>query len=152
MAKSTVTAALASLQHKYRAKIKEVGSLRRILAELTTNSTTPDEDTNRKLYDTERAKKQQFAGKAATALSEIRILQQKVVDAEELSLKFSFKAQDAIRRGELLETQLENRYAEIRNLKDAVSNWKSLSVILFITGAAIGGLSYMAYIAQTAGL
>lgn len=152
MAKSTVNAALASLQHRFQAKIREVGALRRKLYELTANSTTPDEDANRALYEDERGQKQALAKDAQSrirALNDVNDVliakvKQATVDGDLARFELA-QSEAAYRR---LTKHLQDVDGVVSTLKSDVSNWRSFSAVMFVVGVAVGGLGYMAYLAQ----
>lgn len=152
MAKSTVNAALASLQHKFQAKIREVGALRRKLAELTANSTTPDEDANRALYEDERLQKQVLAKDAQVRIRGLNSDIDDLLDRLKTATSAGDLARFALAQSEAayrrLSAHVQDVDGVVGTLKSDVSNWRSFSAVMFVIGVAVGGLGYMAYLAQ----
>lgn len=128
MAKSTVHAALASLQFKFQAKIREVGKLKKQLTEGNNANLEVqrlrlrNDNLSNDLLKTERQLK----------LAEFEVAQ----------------VQGAYSR---LTSHIRDVDGVLADLRDSVGNWKSLSATLCVVGIAIGTLGTLAYIAQTAG-
>lgn len=149
MSKSTAAQALASLQFKFQNKIREVGTLRAQVRALTANSTTPDEDAARALYEQSRSGKQALAKQAQTIVRERDDLL--VLSAGQRARIHSLTAGIQHERdiGASYEIALQNERARTADLKSSVSNWKSFSGITFALGLGVGVLAALAYIAQT---
>lgn len=118
MAKSSTAQALASLSHKFRAKIKEVGQLKALLAS----------------YDKE----------AAASVAESMYV--KSLQATIRSLEFD-NAQ-ILKHSNKVSLAAQNNAAALGDAKASVSNWKSFSGVTFALGAGIGALSVLAYFQQ----
>ena len=129
MSKSTAAQALASLQYKFQAKIREVGSLKKLLSEGNNANLEVqrlrlrNDNLSNELLKTERQLK----------LAEFEVVQ----------------VQGAYSR---LTSHVRDVDGVTKELKSEVSNWKSLAVVLFVVGAAVGALGALGYITQVAGI
>lgn len=134
MAKSTVVNALASLQFKFQAKIREVGHLKKQLTEA------------RKATALEVGYTEEVIRLNAinSALSDDLMTLQKDLRLAEFQFD---RATGAYTR---LAAHVKDVEGYNNSLKGDVNNWKGFSVITFVLGVAVGTLSVLAYIAQTA--
>lgn len=129
MAKSTVAQALASLQYKFQAKIREVGALKKLLSEGNNANLEVrrlrlrNDNLSNDLLKTERQLK----------LAEFEVAQ----------------VQGAYSR---LTSHVRDVDGVVKELKSDISNWKSLAVVLFVVGVAVGTLGALGYITQVAGI
>lgn len=126
MAKSTVAKALASLQFKFQAKIREVGALKKQISE---------------------------GNNANVEIQRLRLRNDNLtaeLEASDKALKFAefelAQAQSAYKR---IGNHAEDLGAQLGAVRSEVKNWKSLAGVLFVVGVAVGGLGYMAYLANT---
>lgn len=126
MAKSTAYAALASLQHKFQAKIREVGQLKKQISE--GNNTNVE-------------------------IQRLRLRNENLVNdltRTEKALNLSeFTASQAHTAYNRLQAHIRDTDGVLVELRGSVSNWKSLSGVLFVVGLSVGVLSALAYVAQT---
>ena len=134
MAKSTVVNALASLQFKFQQKIREVGQLKKQLTEA------------RKATALEVSYTAEVIRLNAinSALSDDLMTLQKDLKLAEFGEQVSAGAYKR------LTSHVEDVEGYNKSLKGDVANWKSFSVVAFVLGVAVGALSVLAYIAQTA--
>lgn len=126
--KSTATAALASLKHKFNAKILEVGKLKNELKAERLGQQ----------YGKSTEGGQLLARQSTQIAAQLRSIQSLELGLAEMSAardKHCIRANSAERR--------------LSDAKSTAENYRSLACILFVVGLGIGGLSYMAYIAQT---
>uniref|UniRef100_A0AAU6W0V8 Uncharacterized protein n=3 Tax=unclassified bacterial viruses TaxID=12333 RepID=A0AAU6W0V8_9VIRU len=134
MAKSTVVNALASLQFKFQQKIREVGQLKKQLTEAR-KATALDVS-----YTAEVIR----LNAINSALSDDLMTLSK-------SLRLSeFTALQHAQAYTRLQSHTQDVDGVLASLKGDVANWKSFSVVAFVLGVAVGALSVLAYIAQTA--
>lgn len=126
MAKSTVAKALASLQFKFQAKIREVGALKKQISE---------------------------GNNANVEIQRLRLRNDNLtaeLEASDKALKFvEFELGQAKSAFKRIGNHAEDLGAQLGAARSEVKNWKSLAAVLFVVGVAVGGLGYMAYIAQT---
>lgn len=139
MSKSTAAAALSSLSHKYRNKIREVGKLKAELKFVT--------------------------ARAASGIAESETVEALSIEIDRLRLRNDtvandlMKTQKALKLSEFNYDQRLAAFARVQahlkdvdgvqaDLRSSLSNWKSLSAILFVVGLGIGVLSTLAYITQ----
>ena len=128
MAKSTAAQALASLQYKFQAKIREVGQLKKQLAE----------------GNNENVEIQRLRLRVDTLNAELA-----KADQDRNMSEFTLAQADAAYNR--LQSHIRDVDGVLADLRDSVGNWKSLSATLCVVGIAIGTLGTLAYIAQTAG-
>jgi predicted short-subunit dehydrogenase-like oxidoreductase (DUF2520 family) len=121
--KSTASAALASLKHKFQAKIVEVGKLKRETARLT------------QLVGAQAMlSPSAFRGQSEQLAAQLRA---------NTALEAELAAQDAVLTRQV--TRANTAENLLRHSKSSVENWKSLAVVLCIVGVVLGGLSQYAY-------
>jgi hypothetical protein len=122
--KSSANAALASLKHKFNAKILEVGKLKNEVKALKFGEASGKGTDGAKL----------LAQQSQQLNSQLRTIRE---------LQVELNAQDAV----LTKTVRRANSAEalLRDAKSSVENWKSLAVVLCIVGVTLGGLSHYAY-------
>jgi hypothetical protein len=122
--KSSANAALASLKHKFNAKILEVGKLKNELkAERLGQAYGKGTDGSRLLADqTKQLQTQRY-----TLLQ----LTSQVAKLQAARDKYCIRANSAERL--------------LRDAKSSVENWKSLAVVLCVVGVTLGGLAQYAY-------
>ena len=118
MAKSSTAQALASLSHKFRAKIKEVGQLKAVLAS----------------YDKE------------AAASVVETLYVKSLEAKIARMHSDYAL--LAKHSNKVSLAAQNNAAALGDAKSSVSNWKSFSGITFALGLGIGALAVLAYFQQ----
>lgn len=129
MAKSTVAQALASLQFKFQAKIREVGQLKKLISE----GNNADVEVRRLRLQLDNLSHDLLTTERALNLAEFETGQ----------------AVSAFRRLTKHTNEQEGHAAALRS---DVSNWKSMAAVLFFVGTAVGVLSALAYVAQTSPL
>uniref|UniRef100_A0AAU6W0Y7 Uncharacterized protein n=1 Tax=Pseudomonas phage Drael01 TaxID=3138533 RepID=A0AAU6W0Y7_9VIRU len=134
MAKSTVVNALASLQFKFQQKIREVGQLKKQLTEAR-KATALDVS-----YTAEVIR----LNAINSALSDDLMTLQKDLKLAEFGQQYSAGAYQR------LTSHVKDVEGYNNSLKGDVANWKSFAVVAFVLGVAVGALSVLAYIAQTA--
>lgn len=126
MAKSTVHAALASLQFKFQAKIREVGQLKKQISE----GNNANVEIQRLHLRNGNLVIELLKSDKALRLTEVR-----ATSAEQAYTRLTGHVRD-----------IEGRQ---KDLKAEVSSWKGFVVIGTILGVAVGALSALAYVAQT---
>lgn len=126
MAKSTVHAALASLQFKFQAKIREVGKLKKQISE----GNNANVEIQRLHLRNGNLVIELLKSDKALRLTEVR-----ATSAEQAYTRLTGHVRD-----------IEGRQ---KDLKAEVSSWKGFVVIGTILGVAVGALSALAYVAQT---
>jgi len=122
--KSSANAALASLKHKFNAKILEVGKLKNELkAERLGQAYGKGTDGSRLLAD--------------------QTVQLRAQRSAIATLESSLAAQ--LGRTDRANIRANSAERLLRDAKSSVENWKSLAVVLCIVGVTLGGLSHYAY-------
>lgn len=129
MAKSTVAQALASLQYKFQAKIREVGALKKLLSE----GNNANLEVQRLRLRNDNLSNELLKVERQLKVSEFNLAQ----------------ADGAYSR---LQSHIRDVDGVTKELKSEVSNWKSLAVVLFVVGVAVGTLGTLGYITQVAGI
>lgn len=143
MAKSTAAAALASLSHKYHAKIREVGSLKAFIKRATQN-------------EAEGIAKDEAVRKLANEIKRLQLrndnLSNELLQTEKSLRMHEFDAGQA--RAAYTRVQAHTRDVDVavKALKGDVANWKSLAVVLFVVGVAVGTLGALGYVTKVAGI
>lgn len=143
MAKSTAAAALASLSHKFRAKIREVGSL--------------------------KAQLKAQADRFSEGVAEAQVVKALTLEVNRLRLRNDnlsndlIKSDKALKLAEFEVTQAAAAYGRLQShtrdvdgvlkeLRGDVASWKSFTVVAVVLGAAVGALGMLSYIVQTSPL
>lgn len=129
MAKSTAAKALASMSHKFQAKIREVGQLKKQISE--GNNANVEIQRLRLRTESDAVAFDRLTN--TLRLTELRAIQ----------------AEQAYKR---LGTFADEQEGHAIALRSDVSNWKPMAAVLFVVGAAVGVLSALAYVAQTSPL
>jgi hypothetical protein len=122
--KSTAPAALASLKHKFNAKILEVGKLKNEVKALRFGE----------MYG------KGTDGSRLLADQTVQLSTQRIAIA---TLESSLAAQ--LGRTDRANIRANSAERLLRDAKSSVENWKSLAVVLCIVGVTLGGLAQYAY-------
>lgn len=143
MSKSTAAQALASLSYKFQAKIREVGALKAQIKRMVAN-------------EAEGIAKDEAVRLLSNEISRLR-LRNETLGVDLIKLDKALKlAEFEVAQGKAAYTRLNSHVRDtdgvLVELRGSVSNWKSLAVVLFTVGVAIGALSALAYVTQVAGL
>lgn len=125
MAQSTAHKALASLQHKFQTKIREVGALKKLISE---------------------------GNNADIEVQRLRAINAELTDdllASDKELKLSqFAAQYADGAYKRLQAHVKDIEGLLKDAKESASSLKGFTVIAFVLGASVGVLGALAYVQQ----
>lgn len=143
MAKSTAAAALASLQHKFQVKIREVGSLKACIKRLTSDLAegVAQSEVVQKVQtelNRQRLRAETLATELLKSDKSLSLMEARALSAEKAYARLTGHVKD-----------LDGRQ---RDLKADVSSWKSFVATGTVLGVAVGVLGTVAYFAQTAPL
>jgi ribosome-interacting GTPase 1 len=129
--KSSAHAALASLKHKFQAKILEVGTLKRMVSEFQLASGFTE------------VRHQVQLERLNTRIEQLKSYSPAAVIALQAELN------DSISYVQKLKADRATLQGQLRDSKSSVENWKSLTAILCLIGVVIGSLSTLAYNVST---
>lgn len=126
--KSTASAALASVKHKFQSKIIEVGKLKRDMAKQKALFTDAEEARER------------------VVVSLRKELAQANLYSPTESIKLRAQLAESLRQFDKAYVVACNTERALADAQGSAENWKSMAVVLCIVGVVLGGLSHYAYV------